>query len=190
MNAIKTELDIITGLSAGDRNAWVALCEQYGHRVWRYVARLVGPDEEVVSDVYQESMLGVVKSGRNLDVTNTKLWPWLAGIAHRQLALYWRRRYQRTATDATQGNIVDEQMESPDELLQRMETVHQVRVLLADMPSEYVLLLIAKYVDGLTIQAMVEQYGGTTEGIRSKLARARYDFRRRVESTDQIELLR
>src|SRR5688572_13748605 len=77
---------IVEGLQGGHRWAWEALCRQYSPRVWKYVARLVGGEDDAIADVFQETMLAVAKAGRTL-ATDTRIWPWLAAIGHNQAAL-------------------------------------------------------------------------------------------------------
>jgi RNA polymerase sigma factor (sigma-70 family) len=89
-----TEAEIVRGLRSGESRAWQALCNQYRRRIWAYVARLAGRDQSIVADVFQETLLAVVRSGRNLS-SASRLWPWLAAIAHNQVALHWRKQQRR-----------------------------------------------------------------------------------------------
>lgn len=178
MNDGPSDLEIVHGLRCGDREAWDALCHRYGTRVWTYVARLVGRDSEAVGDVYQETFLAVAKGGRNLE-PETRIWSWIARVAHNQAALHWRKQYR----NPVRSPLADTPATSSDplETLSRSETVEQIRSLLADMNADYVVLLQAKYMDGLSIAGIAELLGGTHEAIRSRLARARRDFRERYE---------
>ncbi len=174
------DLDIVVGLRNGDRDAWNLLCQRYSGRAWTYVARMIGSDQQATADVFQESLLAVANAGRTLSLETTRLWPWLASICHRQAALYWRKTYRRDQHESAvqpTGHVPA----SPFDTLARRELVESVRVLLAELPSEYAALLTAKYLDELSIAEIVELMGGTTEGVRSKLARARRDFRERYE---------
>ncbi len=143
------------------------------------MSRLIGSDEQAVADVFQETMMAVAKSGRNL-APDTRLWAWLSRISHNQAALHWRKQYRERSVP------VDETSEAGDpsdplEMLIRWDTVQHVRSLLAEMNSDYVAVLCAKYLDGQSIQQMVESLDGTAESIKSRLARARRDFRSRYE---------
>jgi len=174
------ECDLVQGLRDGSRDAWEALCEQYSSRVWRYVARLIGRDAEAVADVYQETMLAVARSGRSLS-PDTRLWAWLVRIAHNQAALHWRKHYRTEGAPADVDRLSARSDGNPVELLATAERVEAVRRLLADMESDHAALLTAKYLDEMSVAQIVEQFGGTTEGVRSKLARARREFRTRYE---------
>ena len=174
--------EIVDGLRRGDRGAWGALCDQYGGRLCRYVACLVGHDEQVVADVFQETMLAVAKSGRALG-GDARLWAWLSRISHNQAALYWRRRYRAGPTvsaDATNVSVTTD----PFVQMSQAETAESVRRVLAEMDAEWVGLLTAKYIDGMSLAQVAQAYGGTESSIRNKLARAREDFRQRVRRAE------
>ncbi len=121
-----SDAEIVQGLQKGDRRAWEALCKQFSPRVWRYVARLVGRDEDAVADVFQETLLAVAKAGRTLS-EETALWPWLAAIGHNQAALYWRKTYAaREVGRMTEPQTPLQDLDPLDNLM-RSETVDLVR---------------------------------------------------------------
>jgi RNA polymerase sigma-70 factor, ECF subfamily len=170
------EQAVVRGLRDGRRDAWDALYAQFSRRVWGFVARLTGADSHAVAEIVQESFLAAATSARNFDEKQGTLWNWLAGIAHRQTQAYWRRaerngREQQTpARDAAAG--VDPRLE-----IQQRETAGLVRTILSELPSDHAALLIGKYLDERTIEELCREFGGTTEAIRSRLARARTEFR-------------
>lgn len=204
---------IIRGLQRGDQDAWRALCEMYSRRLWRYVSRLVGRNSEEVADVFQETMLAVAKAGRQLRTDDTKLWAWLAKIAHNQAALHWRKIYRERAKQGHTGlhstssgkadventalentalentavenisleNTAVENNSDPAQLADRAESIQVVRYVLAQMPSDDVVVLVAKYMDDLSVSEIVATVGGTIESVRSRLARARRNFRKRFD---------
>jgi RNA polymerase sigma-70 factor (ECF subfamily) len=158
------------------------LYDQYSVRVWRYVARMLGSNTEAVGDAVQETFLAAARSAHRFDPDKGTHWSWLAGIAHHQVAVYWRRVATRRIDpaeprfeDSPGGGAV------PEDRLQQQETIELVRRVLAELPGEYASILEAKYTDGQTVAELVELFGGTTESVRSKLARARREFRRRFE---------
>lgn len=175
-----SEAEIVAGLRNGEPEAWAALCDQFDHRLWRYVARLIGADQAVVADVFQETMLAVARSGRALR-PDSKLWPWLTTIAHNQAALFWRRRYRHAGSSDGVDTLPESRSADPALALSKIETVQAVRCLLAEMDPDHVFLLTAKYIDGLSIAEIVQMAGGTSESVRSRLARARRNFRERYQ---------
>ncbi|MDA0586512.1 MAG: sigma-70 family RNA polymerase sigma factor [Planctomycetota bacterium] len=156
--------------------------DQYSVRVWRYVARINGADADAVADAVQETFLAAVRNFDQFDPQRGSPWAWLTGIAHRQAALHWRRVGRdrcEQAGPSVEEAFTEDTTTSPLELA---ETVNIVRRVLAELPPDSAALLAGKYCDGCSIAELVEQFGGTTEGVRSKLARARRDFQHRYRN--------
>lgn len=182
------ELDIVRGLRAGDRSAWENLCDLFGPRIWALIIRLTGGDESVASDLFQETFLAASRSGRTLNRDSTRLWPWLARIAHNQAATHRRKQYRIARnTDTTEVELVGALI-SPDDQMRRGETAAAVRSVLAELPADYATLLTGKYIEGLSVRELVSQHGGTTESVRSKLARARREFMDRFTRREPSEV--
>lgn len=167
------------------RDQWTALYDRYNADVWRYVANLIGSDANAVGDAVQETFLAAARGFHQFDPERGTHWAWLTGIAHRQVALHWRRA-TRNRVDPT-AEPAEESSGDGDAVsrLMKLETVETVRQVLAELPAESAALLTAKYCDGLSVAAIVERFGGTTEGVRSKLARSRREFRKRYENREK-----
>jgi len=189
LTALPESFDDVAGLRSGRPEAWSALCEIYGKRLWHYVARLLGADCDAVADTVQETFLAAARSAVAFDPERGTVWAWLTGIAHNQVALHWRKVATRRI-DRTEPRFEDSPGggESPEERLLTDDSVEQVRRILAAIPADYTSCLLAKYSDGLSIDEMVERFGGTTESVRSRLARARREFRKRYEAETLSEV--
>ena len=66
--------EIISGLRCGDQTAWTNLYDSYSVRIWRYVAKLVGPNVAAVADIVQETMLAAAQAAQSFDDTRGTLW--------------------------------------------------------------------------------------------------------------------
>ena len=180
------QLAVMRGLRDGSRAAWTMLYDGYSVDVWRCVARLVGQRPADVADVVQEVFLAAARSARNFDPGRGSLWNWLAGISHRQVALYWRQagRAARWQELAKSGAVEIRQWlddGAPDVLLERRELADVVRGVLAELPAEYATLLSAKYLDDRSLDELAREAATSVDAIKSKLARARREFRARFE---------
>lgn len=181
------QLDVGQRLRDGDRSAWAALFECYSVPVWRLTAKLVGPDQAGVADIVQEVFLAAAESARGFDPEHGTLWSWLFGIVHRQVSQYWRKveRAGRWRTLAESGKIdftnIFESNESPAAFEEQRELADLVRRVLAEMPSDYAAYLTTKYFDDQSLEELAETFGGSIEAAKSKLARARREFRSAFE---------
>jgi RNA polymerase sigma-70 factor (ECF subfamily) len=181
------QLAVIRGLRGGDRTAWATLYHGYSEEVWRYAARLVGGNAAAVADVVQETFLAAAHSAANYDETRGPLWSWLAGIVHHQAAAYWRveSRAARVRALAETGAVeLRHLLEGPepiDAAWERRELADLVRLVLAELTAEYAAILTGKYLDEQTLEELAVVWGCTAEAMKSKLARARREFRAKFE---------
>lgn len=160
---------------------WAALYDRYSVGVWRYVASIIGPDADAVGDAVQETFLAAARAFDQFDPERGTAWSWLTGIAHREVAQHWRR-VNRQRIDSSSTPVEEASAEGDaSSALERMESAEVVRRVLAELPSSSAAILAGKYCDDLSVAELVELFGGTTEGVRSKLARARRDFKQRFE---------
>ena len=183
----QTETEIAEGLRQGNRDAWLTLYDLYADKVWRIVARLMGGDPASVGDVVQETFLAAARSAGNFNPRRGSLWIWLWTIAKRQVALHYRKRQQRSALVQAQtwwtslnGQKDDWLLgaeKPPVEVLESRELAELVRYTLEELPAEYQVLLMAKYIDGAAVEQIADQVKGSRVAVRSKLARARKAFR-------------
>jgi RNA polymerase sigma-70 factor (ECF subfamily) len=175
------ERDVAAGLRGGDPDAWRALYDAYATRVWRSVARLMGPCAADVADVVQETFLAAARSARTYDPARGSLWVWVWGIARVHVVLHYRkldRLHQaraRLAADGTLARRLDGKANA--DALIAGELAALVRATLTELPVDYEALLTAKYLDGESVEAIAARERTTDGAVRSKLARARQAFR-------------
>ncbi len=184
---------VICGLRTGNRESWAALYDGYSVDVWRYVARLVGPNVPDVADVVQETFLAAARSARQFDPQRGSLWSWLTGIAHHNVSLHWKQvnkaaRLQRLAE--AHAGVLHRWLDcSEDDCLpfEQSELAELVRGVLVELPSDYAALLTAKYLDEVSLDELSQQWGHSVEALKSKLARARLEFRRKAGRTIEAD---
>lgn len=182
-----TEREIAKCLQEGDRQAWLQLYEAYAEGVWQNVARLMGFDCPAVADVVQETFLAAARSAKNFDPRRGSLWIWLCGIAKRQIALYYRKQDPKivlaraikwwSSLDGQKIDWINAREDTPPEVLEARELAGLVRFALIKLPDEYQSLLLAKYVDGQSMNKIADDMDCSPVAVTSKLARARKTFR-------------
>jgi RNA polymerase sigma-70 factor (ECF subfamily) len=178
---------VVQGLREGKAEAWQALYVAYAGRVWRSVARLLGPQSADVADVVQETLMAAAHSAATFDPARGHLWYWLWGIARRKVALHFRKqeRHDRlrqagtwlAAGDGPLLRWLDGQGPTPAGAVDAAELATLVRATLMELPNDYERLLTAFYLDGDTVAAIALRERASEAAVRSKLARARQAFR-------------
>ena len=182
------QLAVVRGLRAGSRDAWTALYDRYSADVWRYIGRLIGAHSGEIGDVVQETFLAAARGARQFDPGRGTLWSWLAGIAHHQAASFWRRSGRtarlRALAEERQGELRRslDGPKLPDELCEQRELVDFVRYVLSEIAADYAALLAAKYLDEQTLEEIAQQFGISVDAAKSKLARARREFREKFKT--------
>lgn len=186
--AAEKNAEIAQRLRQGDRSAWEEMYDFYSRDLWRYVSRFLGEDQEIVAEVVQEVFLAAARNAQTYDINQGSLWAWLTGIAHHQTASWFRSqtRNRRILSEPVQQRLQTNQdnnstASNPVMLLENAELRVSVRATLAELSAEYAMLLSAKYMDRLSVEEIQTQLGGTADSIRSKLKRARAEFRELFE---------
>jgi len=177
------ERQVALGLREGRPDAWRTLYDAYAERVWRAVARRMGPCAADVADVVQETFLAAARSARTYDPQRAPLWAWLWGIARLHIALHYRKTERRDQVHSARARREVEGWLNgrPTDPLEAAELAVLVRATLVELPADYELLLTAKYLDGESVDAIAARERCTPVAVRSKLARARQAFREAFE---------
>jgi RNA polymerase sigma-70 factor (ECF subfamily) len=173
------------GLRDGRPEAWRTLYDAFAERVWRSVARLMGPGNPNLADVVQDTFIAAAKSARQFDDHRGSLWHWLWGIARRHLALHFRKQSQRDRLQAAVQLMGNATHRDPHEAAEQAEFV---RAVLAELPPEHCDALTARYLDDASVEQMATDERSTEAAIRSRLARARQSFRSRWEERMAIPI--
>src|SRR5687767_4173728 len=137
---------IAQGLREGKIEAWQALYDAYAERVWRSVARLLGPHRSDVADVVQETLMAAARSAATFEPERGGLWPWLWGIARNHVALHLRKQERQhrltkaAAWLATRNGQLMSWLEarepSPPGALAAAELATLVRATLSALPAD------------------------------------------------------
>jgi RNA polymerase sigma-70 factor (ECF subfamily) len=182
------EREVVRGLRDGRPDAWRSLYDAFAERVWRGIARLLGPNSADVGDVMQETMLAAARSARTFDPASGSLWGWLWGIARLQVALHFRKQKRAdriknpgewlAINSGRLAHWLDGADPTPTDLLETAELASIVRNTLTELPGDYESLLTAKYLDGDSVEQIASRERSTETAVRSKLARAREVFRK------------
>jgi RNA polymerase sigma-70 factor, ECF subfamily len=173
---------LIAVLKGRDRSAWGAAVDRHLHEVYGFVFHLVGGDRTIAEDLNQETWLEALRGIDQCDATRGSFRNWLFGIARKRVALHYRRR-------ASAGNPTllrdqfDESAELgdvsilPEDVLEQAERRSVVRAAILLLPDDRREVLLWKYVEGLSVDAIACRMGKTAKAVESLLSRAREQVR-------------
>jgi RNA polymerase sigma-70 factor, ECF subfamily len=173
---------LITALKGRDRSAWSAAVDHHLDEVYGFVFHLVGGDRAVAEDLNQETWLEAVDGIGQCDAAQGSFRNWLYGIARKRVALYYRRRAlarNPTSLSDSVGEAADVGDISvlPDDVLEQVEQRSVVRAAILVLPDDRRKVLLWKYVEGLSVDAIAARMGRTAKAVESLLSRAREQAR-------------
>lgn len=173
----------------GDAGAADELLARTLDDVYAFVHHRVGADRQRAEDVVQETFLTGLERIASF-AGESSLATWLCGIAKNKLREARRGDGRgRSLEDALAS--ADPEIDRiladvarapiPEELLEREETRALVGATLSSLPPEYRRALLAKYVDGRSVNEIAEREKKTPKAAESTLTRARVAFARVFE---------
>ncbi len=166
--------------------AWNTLSRRYLPLVWRCAYALL-QNIHVAEDVVSETMLVLLKNIDQIDDEAPKISAWLRSVVRHKVADHHRRAYR--AKDHLPRVVLAQQRrdgerqrregpQDPSAPLLIAEKKTQIVEILEGLPERQRLALEWKYVEGLRVREISERLGETEKAIEATLYRARREFRR------------
>jgi RNA polymerase sigma-70 factor (ECF subfamily) len=174
------EQHLISMARAGDDTSFDILMRQYAESVYRLALRMLGNNEDA-EDVQQETF---ILAYRQLRVFRgeASIGTWLYAIAAR-LCLSTRRRTMRRPPAFPVDDIMltSSSREDPAQRQLLREQGDRVQRALMQLSAADRLLIILKYIEGLSHEEIARVLRCSVESSRSRLTRAKKLFRERYE---------
>ena len=167
-------IDTLVAAGDGEPAATRALYRAHVDRVYRHVARILGPHDPDIEDVVQKVFLAALKGARSFR-GSSKVSTWILGIASRRALDEARARWRRDRWSKLTGAIgVGRAASRPDE---RHATLSKAEALLQTLAPAQRQVFILKEVEGHTLKEIKEMTGVgiSTLHARLKAARKRLD---------------
>jgi len=174
----ETDKAIIEACQRGESDAFRALFERYKNKVYSIALRYSG-EHAVAQDIAQETFLKLfvgIKSFRNdCDFTS-----WLYRVVVNSRLDQKRRRCHLTPLlDEVMSILPTPEVSVLDEVL-RAEMNSHVREVVDSLRDEQRMLLVLRYTQGLSYDAIAEILGSSTGTIASRLSRIHKVLERRL----------
>jgi len=178
--SISAGTELATKLKRGDPRAWEELCRVYGEALFLYAYHRTG-DAAAADDVRQETLLAAVEGIASYRGA-VPLFAWLCGIARHKAADELRRRGRENLPVEAVRHDGDPR---PDELLERAEARAAVVEALWSLPEDYRRALVARYVEGESVEGVAARLNRSYKAAESLLTRAREVLLRRLKEGGQ-----
>jgi RNA polymerase sigma-70 factor (ECF subfamily) len=163
---------------AGDAVAWRNWYDAAAPGLRAYVHWRCGGLADWADEIVQDVWLTAVRRVRSFRPEQGPFAGWLRGIAANVIR---NRLRQRRRPEPLGG-----QEAAPDPVTDR-DRAEAIAVVLAELPPHYESVLRAKYLDGLSVQAIGELSGDSPKAVESLLTRARQAFREAYQSAELVD---
>lgn len=187
------EGDLITRLHAQEIAAFEELVSRFERPVYSVCFRLLGEAEEA-RDAAQETFLRVYKGLPGFR-GESGLKTWIYRIAINQAMnqqRWWRRRHRdetvslelsKGVSEKTLGDLISNPGATPEEMAIASERGDRLLSELARMKQEFRLALVLRDIEELSYEEIAQTLKISIGTVKSRIARAREELRRRVQET-------
>jgi len=179
----RTRLQLVSEAAAGDSAAFDLLVREHGPRVFRLALRMLGSREEA-EDIQQETF---VRAHRKLRTFRGEaaLGTWIYSIAaHLCLSRKRSSTWQREVALEEQPSAVSNPASDPEQVVLARESAARVQQALGLLAAPDRLLILLKYVEGLSHGEIARILGCSVLSSRSRLTRAKKLFRQCYEEVE------
>jgi RNA polymerase sigma-70 factor (ECF subfamily) len=157
-------------MSRGDEDSYREFYDVLSHRLFAYLFVLTHGNEEFVRELLQQTMIRVAKYVRVFEDEEI-FWKWLTNLA-RSAFIDETRKYNRYlgALEKFWQTLSSHPEESKCPAI-------DLDASLEALPESDRLLLKKKYLEGLSIRELADDFESTEKAIESRLTRARAKFK-------------
>lgn len=180
--AQQSEAELVSAVLRKDRKATAHFIARFGGAVHGYLSRRLMPRADLVDELFQQVFLEAWQGlGRYRGAAGVKAW--LLGIARHKVQDHYRSRLREIPFD----DHTPEPAAAMDLAAELEERASRERIwqVLQEMDEAPRLLLLWRYWEGWSAEAMAEGAGKTAKAVERALARAREDFKKRWYSDER-----
>jgi len=180
------DVDLVQRTKSGDIGAFEELFNRYQRRVYNIVYRLV-PDENDAADLTQEVFVRVYDSISTLRAEQA-FFTWVRTVAVNLCRDFLRRRPPRAESLDANVRTDDGEVErdvadpsaGPERMLLREDRQRAVRRAVASLSDDHRTVVVLHHLEGMDVQEIAKQVGCAVGTVKSRLARARDELRRKL----------
>lgn len=188
----KDDAALIRAFHEGDRAAFDRLVLKHKDRLFNLCYRFLG-DYEEANDSAQETFIKVYRS-LNRFRFESAFSTWLYRIAvntcknrlkssaHRQKRRMVPLDNPVSANHGSPGREIQDESQSPDNELEKKENMRAIQEAINALPPEQKEVVTLRDIEGFSYEEVAEITGLNLGTVKSRLARARLDLRKRLRS--------
>lgn len=188
------DVDLVRRTKNGDVSAFRELFDRYYKRVYNIVYRVVS-DENEAADITQEVFVKVYKSIDKLKAEEA-FFTWIRMVAVNLCRDYIRRKPAVRVESLDQklevdGNELDKQVadwsNNPHKHLEKKDLQNAVQKAIKSLSDDHRTVVVLHHIEGMDIQNIADLLGSPVGTIKSRLARARDELKRKLGGYLDVE---
>ena len=182
-----TDQESVRRCLAGESDAFAALVERYGGRVFNIALRIAG-DRDAADDCAQEAFVRAYRALHQYDPAYP-FGPWLYRIVTNTSLNHvqrWRRHESMSDDDAP--NIAEPAESGPEDFTIRREEVSEVLTAMSEISPAYRAALTLRHIQQLSYQEVADALGLPLGTVKTHLHRARSALRAQLVKTGKGDL--
>ena len=168
-------------VSRGDRDAFAALVEIHTPALERFATRML-LERQRAEEVLQETLMKAWQEAARYDPEKARLSTWLHQIAH-NLCIDILRRQRREQPLTENADTIIGSDESPESLVQTLETQRQLTSAIGALSQRHRTALILTYYQSLPNRDVAQIMGISVRALESLLVRARRELKTILEES-------
>ena len=178
-----SDQDIVGRCVAGEADAFAALVERYGGRVYNIALRITS-DGDAAKDCAQEAFIRAYRALHQYDPA-LPFGPWLFRITTNASLNYVRRWHAHETTVEELPDAPEEVDEGPEQTAVRHEQVAEVVAAMAELPAAYRAALTLRHMQQLSYQEVADALEIPLGTVKTHLHRARAALKARLATKRQ-----
>lgn len=169
----------IKKIKQGDEEAFMALVAEYAPAIRSYlVSKLFGHQD--LEDIVQEVFISAFNGRKSLR-DQSKLEPWLKGIARNKLKLFYRAKFRRRKMTLNFQEFISSSIEENYDDHQGVEERRILEICMNKLPLKLKALVRLRHLSGIRVKDLAVKEGCSESQVSVNLFRAREKLKDCVE---------
>ncbi|WP_455618201.1 RNA polymerase sigma factor [Eisenbergiella sp.] len=169
---------------------FISVYKNHIDEIYQYVLLRTGFDVPLAEDITQDIFLDVFKGLRSFKGLCSER-TWIFKIAKNKLFDYYRKQYSQKseilALDDQMADELSDPKQSIEEHLQVTFESQQVRECLSQLPQQYRILLLLKYVEEISVKEIAQIIDKSPKSVESMLQRAKGAFIKQYQEKEGLQ---
>lgn len=169
---------------------FISVYKNHIDEIYQYVLLRTGFDVPLAEDITQDIFLDVFKGLRSFKGLCSER-TWIFKIAKNKLFDYYRKQYSQKAEilalDDQMADELSDPKQSIEEHLQVTFESQQVRECLSQLPQQYRILLLLKYVEEISVKEIAQIIDKSPKSVESMLQRAKGAFIKQYQEKEGLQ---